>query len=95
MKYSLCFVLLVLVSALNFISVIDAKKKSTDIDNNSKKYEGDFEFIDEVSVVYLRVLTMLQLVIKMKEKKKMLSEQVNFLKFQQTYFSTYLRLSSL
>lgn len=49
MKYSLCLVLAVLVSSITFFVVSEAKKKSTDNEDNNKKYEQDFEFIDEVS----------------------------------------------
>jgi hypothetical protein len=53
---------IVLVSTSMLISMVDSKKKSTDNENNSnKKYEGDFEFIDEVSVKCTFMLTMLQL----------------------------------
>lgn len=47
MKYSLCLVFAVLVSSMTHFAVSEAKKKSTDNENVSKKYEEDFEFIDE------------------------------------------------
>lgn len=47
MKYSLC-ILTVLVSTSLF--VVEAKKKLND---GNKKYEGDFEFAEEVSVHFL------------------------------------------
>lgn len=50
MKYSLCLVFAVLVSSMTHFAVSEAKKKSTDNENVSKKYEEDFEFIDEVSL---------------------------------------------
>jgi hypothetical protein len=46
MKYSLC-ILAVLVSTCLF--VVEAKKKLSD---GSKKYEGDFEFAEEVSAQF-------------------------------------------
>lgn len=42
MKYSLCFVTVLVISTF---LVVDAKKKPT----NNNKFEGDFEFVDEVT----------------------------------------------
>lgn len=54
MKYSLCLALAVLVSSMTLCVVSEAKKKSADNENVSKKYEEDFEFIDEVSLTLSR-----------------------------------------
>lgn len=53
MKYSLCFVAVLVIST--FFVVVDAKKKPT---NN--KFEGDFEFLDEVIEVYLIPISILR-----------------------------------
>lgn len=49
MKYSLC-ILLVLVSTS--LLVVEAKKKLND---GTKKYEGDFEFAEEVSAQFKNI----------------------------------------
>lgn len=72
MKYSLC-ILTVLVSTSLF--VVEAKKKLND---GNKKYEGDFEFAEEVSANFKKSPS--------KQRRKIHKHYDNF---QETFYSQH------